>query len=243
MAASLAILARRGSSSTRCHLPGLGLGLGLDTLRCGRVRPLSMQHADPLRISSICNLGDGRKARLPPRTAVQPPAPHRSCTAVFAQPDRNRRYINIPSTSSSSSSSSSPSAIDATLPAAPAASPSISPAPSWLDRLPTSLRWTRPYFELSRLDKPIGSWLLYWPCGEQALYPYHPHPLQSSESNRSLTARDPYELTDTIRTALDSLVDHDGSLLLLLSALVHLVPDCPLWNGSRRHARGRVHHQ
>lgn len=42
---------------------------------------------------------------------------------------------------------------------------SLTPPPSWLDKLPTSLKWTRPYFELSRLDKPIGSWLLYWPCG------------------------------------------------------------------------------
>ena len=38
---------------------------------------------------------------------------------------------------------------------------------SWLDRLPASLHWTRPYFQLSRLDKPIGSWLLYWPCGRR----------------------------------------------------------------------------
>lgn len=40
------------------------------------------------------------------------------------------------------------------------------PPPSWLDKLPQRLRWTRPYFDLARLDKPIGSWLLYWPCGE-----------------------------------------------------------------------------
>lgn len=26
----------------------------------------------------------------------------------------------------------------------------------------------RPYFELARLDKPIGTWLLYWPCGTLA---------------------------------------------------------------------------
>lgn len=46
-----------------------------------------------------------------------------------------------------------------------ASSPAEStPPPSWLDKLPQSIRWTRPYFELSRLDKPIGSWLLYWPC-------------------------------------------------------------------------------
>lgn len=27
-------------------------------------------------------------------------------------------------------------------------------------------RWSRPYLALSRIDKPIGTWLLFWPCGE-----------------------------------------------------------------------------
>ena len=33
---------------------------------------------------------------------------------------------------------------------------------------PTTLQRFRenPYVQLARLDKPIGSWLLYWPCGE-----------------------------------------------------------------------------
>ena len=33
--------------------------------------------------------------------------------------------------------------------------------PSWVDRLPAA---ARPYARLARLDRPIGSWLLYWPC-------------------------------------------------------------------------------
>ncbi|KAG2179113.1 hypothetical protein INT43_001963, partial [Umbelopsis isabellina] len=32
---------------------------------------------------------------------------------------------------------------------------------SWLDRLPPKLA---PYVFLTRMDKPIGTWLLYWPC-------------------------------------------------------------------------------
>lgn len=34
---------------------------------------------------------------------------------------------------------------------------------SWLDRLPPKLA---PYVFLTRMDKPIGTWLLYWPCGK-----------------------------------------------------------------------------
>lgn len=32
---------------------------------------------------------------------------------------------------------------------------------SWVDRAP--VRW-RPYLRLARLDRPIGTWLLFWPC-------------------------------------------------------------------------------
>lgn len=41
------------------------------------------------------------------------------------------------------------------------------PAPSSiLDRLPSFAKPIRPYLELTRIDKPIGTLLLYWPCGE-----------------------------------------------------------------------------
>lgn len=33
---------------------------------------------------------------------------------------------------------------------------------SWLDRMPKSVQ---PYLYLTRIDKPIGTWLLFWPCG------------------------------------------------------------------------------
>ncbi|KAJ2792150.1 Para-hydroxybenzoate--polyprenyltransferase, mitochondrial precursor (PHB:polyprenyltransferase) [Coemansia guatemalensis] len=32
---------------------------------------------------------------------------------------------------------------------------------SFIDRFPEPMR---PYLYLSRIDKPIGTWLLYWPC-------------------------------------------------------------------------------
>ena len=32
---------------------------------------------------------------------------------------------------------------------------------SWVDRMP--IRW-QPYLRLARLDRPIGTWLLFWPC-------------------------------------------------------------------------------
>ncbi|HEY4264855.1 MAG TPA: 4-hydroxybenzoate octaprenyltransferase [Micropepsaceae bacterium] len=34
-------------------------------------------------------------------------------------------------------------------------------ATSWVDAAPNALQ---PYFRLMRLDRPIGAWLLYWPC-------------------------------------------------------------------------------
>jgi len=35
-------------------------------------------------------------------------------------------------------------------------------ADGWVDRLPLAVR---PYARLARLDRPAGSWLLFWPCG------------------------------------------------------------------------------
>src|SRR3569832_2955620 len=31
----------------------------------------------------------------------------------------------------------------------------------WVDRVPPRIQ---PYLRLMRLDRPIGTWLLYWPC-------------------------------------------------------------------------------
>lgn len=38
------------------------------------------------------------------------------------------------------------------------------PIPPWAAKLPTQLTWIHPYLSLARLDKPIGTWLLFWPC-------------------------------------------------------------------------------
>ncbi|MSP82637.1 MAG: 4-hydroxybenzoate octaprenyltransferase [Alphaproteobacteria bacterium] len=35
------------------------------------------------------------------------------------------------------------------------------PAPGWIRHAPA---WARPYLRLARVDKPVGIWLLLWPC-------------------------------------------------------------------------------
>jgi hypothetical protein len=44
-----------------------------------------------------------------------------------------------------------------------AAAPSLTTPSTWLDRMPKSIQ---PYLYLTRIDKPIGTWLLFWPCGK-----------------------------------------------------------------------------
>src|SRR5215510_371378 len=39
--------------------------------------------------------------------------------------------------------------------------PGDATARTWVDRAP---RFARPYLRLMRLDRPIGTWLLFWPC-------------------------------------------------------------------------------
>lgn len=107
-------------------------------------------------------------------------------------------------------------------------SPSVpAPPPSWLDHLPRSLTWTRPYFELSRLDKPIGSWLLYWPCGETSKAVVQP-------VVESLTASSFIDC---------SLVNYNGSLFLRVSHIVHNISTRTLWYWCRCDARSRMHHK
>ena len=40
--------------------------------------------------------------------------------------------------------------------------PSDIPTGTWIDRYPPPV--LRPYLRLARLDRPIGTWLLLWPC-------------------------------------------------------------------------------
>jgi hypothetical protein len=42
----------------------------------------------------------------------------------------------------------------------------IAPPRTFIDRLPKALLPIKPYLELIRIDKPIGTWLLFWPCGK-----------------------------------------------------------------------------
>jgi 4-hydroxybenzoate polyprenyltransferase len=46
-------------------------------------------------------------------------------------------------------------------PEAAHARPGDAVASTWVDRTPP---FAQPYFRLMRLDRPIGAWLLYWPC-------------------------------------------------------------------------------
>ena len=80
---------------------------------------------------------------------------------------------------------------------APAVSPPshIAPTPLWAARIHRSARWIHPYLSLARMDKPIGTWLLYWPCGESG----------------SGIGMESGELTQIEPT---SMVHHDGCLCL-----------------------------
>jgi len=43
----------------------------------------------------------------------------------------------------------------------PAAKPTPDAQSGWIDRLPAAVQ---PYARLARMDRPAGSWLLFWPC-------------------------------------------------------------------------------
>lgn len=47
------------------------------------------------------------------------------------------------------------------------------PPTTWVDRLPESIR---PYLYLTRIDKPIGTLLLYYPCSGSLPSPFPPNP-------------------------------------------------------------------
>jgi hypothetical protein len=60
-----------------------------------------------------------------------------------------------PSSSAAAPLNPSPPPLPTPTPAPP------SPPSSWVNRAPRALQ---PYLHLVRLDKPIGTWLLFWPC-------------------------------------------------------------------------------
>ncbi|GAA5877515.1 hypothetical protein JCM16303_003360 [Sporobolomyces ruberrimus] len=63
-----------------------------------------------------------------------------------------------------SSTPSTPSDPSKPIPSTSSAVLPASPIPSWAKHLPNRLKWVHPYLSLARLDKPIGTWLLFWPC-------------------------------------------------------------------------------
>jgi 4-hydroxybenzoate polyprenyltransferase len=51
--------------------------------------------------------------------------------------------------------------------------PADAVAASWVTRMPASVQ---PYLRLARLDRPIGTWLLFWPCVWSVLLAQGPSP-------------------------------------------------------------------
>ncbi|KAL6911221.1 hypothetical protein ACP4OV_000026 [Aristida adscensionis] len=121
-----------------------------------------------------------RRARRPPpalSSLLSPPPPQRPPSGCpDPDPDaRRRRLITLrrsPHPASASGwlyskalllpSSFSPASPLSTSSSEPADKASPAPALTWVDRwLPEA---ARPYAMLARLDKPIGTWLLAWPC-------------------------------------------------------------------------------
>ncbi|KAK9767294.1 4-hydroxybenzoate polyprenyltransferase, mitochondrial [Basidiobolus ranarum] len=50
---------------------------------------------------------------------------------------------------------------------------------TWIDHLPSSIA---PYFYLTRIDKPTGTWLLYWPCAWSISMATYAHNLPVQDS-------------------------------------------------------------
>ncbi|KAB8108110.1 hypothetical protein EE612_043470 [Oryza sativa] len=96
------------------------------------------------------------------RSWPPPPPPPRVSSSSYVG-----RGILLPATFSiysplSTSSSASPDGSPDEDSSPPHPSPAAAPPSSWVDRwFPQA---ARPYAMLARLDKPIGTWLLAWPC-------------------------------------------------------------------------------
>lgn len=95
----------------------------------------------------------------------------------------------------------------------------IAPAKTWVDRLPARVR---PYLYLTRIDKPIGTLLLFYPCGVFI---------------RDLGNR------GNLNEASRSMVNYNGCIRA--GAPIHHTPDVyqPLWRGCVGHARCGMYHQ
>ncbi len=140
--------------------------------------------ARPLSSSAACAEGtSARDCRRCAPAAQSSREPHSTRTAATSLPGTRRQAVTLSHTSlpyrriggSASrafaeggrrwSSSRSDGSAHPARPASELASSSSSSAPSAVipERRPFSIK---PYLQLARLHAPIGTWLLFWPCGE-----------------------------------------------------------------------------
>lgn len=104
---------------------------------------------------------------IPSRRSLVTPA-HRPSHILPLLPSKQTRCFSTSSTFLPERSPRYPASTTPLPPSAPLSPhvPAATPPTNWTSRIPNSLRWTLPYINLMRLDKPIGTWLLFWPCGE-----------------------------------------------------------------------------
>lgn len=134
-----------------CARTGLGLGHGLWLgARLGRralsTRPSLPSVRAPGPSAALCRRQNSSVRRAPPASSAPSVPP-------------------VPPVASASSASPNPVSATATAAATSAAAPLASPAAAaepttWVDKFPRAMQ---PYMRLLRLDKPIGTILLYWP--------------------------------------------------------------------------------
>jgi hypothetical protein len=99
---------------------------------------------------------------------------------------------------------------------------------TWIDRLPPKVQ---PYLYLTRIDKPIGTLLLFYPCGTSlAAFRLFAPPVTSCTDHREVFS-------------LTSLVDHNGLIRAQRTAIRPTEIHPPVWHRRAHHARGRMHNK
>ena len=111
---------------------------------------------------SASGSGSSSSGKIPRSNSVPVPSP---VTTVSSNSVQQSAPSSVTSTSASSTSTPQPQApLQSKLPDH-VMTTAIAPPRTFIDRLPKVLLPIKPYLELTRIDKPIGTWLLYWPCG------------------------------------------------------------------------------
>lgn len=101
---------------------------------------------------------------------------------------------------------------------------------TWVSRLPQAVQ---PYMLLMRLDKPIGTMLLYYPCSEPLM-----RTCRTSEFGHSLVISMDLVLLPNV---LLSLGDTNGVLRSTFITYCTFDSACAIWNGRPHHARSRLY--